>query len=160
MNEKKNNSFSGFGVGYVSVMMIFAVICLTILAVLSFHAADSGNALTERNAAFTAEYYAADAKAKQLLMKLDEAAFAGHQSSFFEDDFPALVSGYDGVSVTPVPDGFRVSYDTAINDRLSLSSEIIFYTTPLNGRRYDIIKWSSSSPDTQDSGPALWDGEF
>ena len=56
---------SGIGIGYVSVMMIFAVICLTILAVLAFQAASSDEKLSEKNTDFTHEYYAADTEAKK-----------------------------------------------------------------------------------------------
>ena len=49
MSRYAKNIRSGIGIGYVSVMMIFAVICLTILAVLAFQAASSDERLSEKN---------------------------------------------------------------------------------------------------------------
>ena len=48
MRKNDKLSSSALGVGYVSVMIIFAVICLTIFAVMSFSAASSSDGFNER----------------------------------------------------------------------------------------------------------------
>ena len=58
MNKKDRLNTSGLGVGYVSVMIIFAVICLTIFAVLSFSAASSSDGFNERSGDYLKQYYA------------------------------------------------------------------------------------------------------
>ena len=155
------NKLSNLGIGYVSVMMVFAVICLTILAVLSFQTADSGSALTERNAEYTQQYYEADSKAKHTLMQLDYAAAAALESGFFEDTFPELISDIDEVTCSPVPGGFAVKFTTELNDRLTLCAGAKFFSAPAKGgSRYEITEWKTASTGTEDNGPSLWDGEF
>ena len=51
--EKKGRSGGTVGVGYISIMLIFTVICLTIFAVLSFQAVYSSDKMTNRSDGFT-----------------------------------------------------------------------------------------------------------
>ena len=74
MNKKKRFFGSTVGVGYISMMLIFTVICLTILAVLSFQAVYSNDRVSSRSERFTQEYYDADMAAKRTLAQLDGIA--------------------------------------------------------------------------------------
>lgn len=151
---------SGIGIGYVSVMMIFAVICLTILAVLAFQAASSDEKLSERNSDFTREYYAADTKAKRILMELDNAAVAAAESPFFEDSFTEL-SAESGASLTRTADGFRAEYSVELNERLSLFVGAVFYSVPAahGGERFEIVEWrTASASESVDKPLNVWDG--
>ncbi len=158
MNKLK---ISNLSVGYITVIMVFAVICLTILAVLSFQTASSGNALTERNAEFNAQYYAADTKAKQTLMRLDNAAVTAAESGFFEDTFPSIAAEIEGVTVSPAMGGATVKFGTELNGRLTLSVSVKFFASPReNGSRYEITEWKTVSAADTDSGLDIWDGNF
>ncbi|MBQ9947959.1 MAG: hypothetical protein IJO91_06175 [Oscillospiraceae bacterium] len=157
MNKNKQG-FKGIGIGYVSIMMVFAVICLTILAVLSFQAADSSNTLTQRNSQFTHEYYAADIKSKEILMQLDNAALEACDSGFFEDVFPELAEKIGDVSITPLMDGYSAYYSIPLNNRLSLSVSVKFTDDP--DGRFEIQDWKTVSADSNNDGLNVWDGEF
>lgn len=151
----------GIGIGYVSVMMIFAVICLTILAVLAFQAACSDEKLSERNVEFTAEYYAADTEAKRILMELDNAALAAAESPFFEDTFAEL-SAASGAALTRTAEGLRAEYRVELNEKLSLSVGAVFYgdTSAHGGERFDIVEWRTvAAAENEDRPLNVWDGE-
>ncbi len=158
MDKRNKQGFKGIGIGYVSIMMVFAVICLTILAVLSFQAADSSNILTERNSQFTHEYYVADTKAKEILMQLDNAALEASDSGFFDDTFTELAQSIEGVSVSPTAGGFSARYSVQLNERLSLSVNVRF--SDLLSNRFEILEWKTISADSNSSGLNVWDGEF
>lgn len=157
--EKPKMRFSG-GVGYISIMLIFTVICLTIFAVLSFQAAYSNNRVIGRSEEYTQQYYDADASAKKTLSELDLLA-AGLQGEFsFDEKFSSAASNIDGVSVTAVPEGVRADYSVSINERQSLSVSVVFYRAAADAR-YRILSWRSDSSGSisGDDHPSVWDGE-
>lgn len=157
MNKK--NGTSGLGVGYVSVMIIFAVICLTIFAVLSFSAASSSDGFNERSGEYLKQYYAADSAAKSKLAELDGIARSAAETGFFEDEFEYAVSErVEGVSLKRTADGFSAVWTEKINDRQELSVEVSF--TSAGG--CEITKWKSRtiSTDSSDDHLGVWDGSF
>ena len=66
--EKRNNRQRpmGLNIGSASIIMLFAVLCLTVLAALSLLSANSQYALSERSAEVTRAYYAAEVKAAEI----------------------------------------------------------------------------------------------
>ena len=156
MNKKKRFFGSTVGVGYISIMLIFTVICLTILAVLSFQAVYSNDRVSSRSEIFTQEYYDADAAAKSTLAQLDLAAV---QAGFsFEESFMTAAAEIEGVSTAMVPGGVRADYSVRINDRQYLAVSVEFHADSSDGR-YDVLEWRSVTRDsTEESSPAVWDG--
>ncbi len=151
----------GMGVGYVSLVMIFSVICLTVLAVLSYQAAGANDILNEKSGRFTGEYYSADSSAKQTLCRLDEIALTS-TGGFFEDDFTALCGeALPEVRLRSVPEGVEASFTEPINDRLRLDVSVIFYSRPSDSR-YSITEWKSVSAaqDETDEALGVWDGSM
>lgn len=146
------------GVGYVSVMLIFAIICLTIFAVLSFKAAMSTDSFNERSGDFLRQYYAADTQAKETLSKLNDRMQAARGSMFFAEEFQAAASELDGVTVKQKADGFSASYEIPINDRQVLAVAIHFD----NDGKYSIEQWQNRdvSGETEESHLNVWDGTF
>ncbi len=155
--EKKK--FGGvIGVGYISIMLIFTVICLTIFAVLSFQAAYSNNQLSSRSEEFTQQYYSADLAAKNTLAELDRIAADAQNEFSFEDSFSEAASELDGISLTLVPEGVRADYSVEINERQMLSASVIFYSDPAE-ERYRIISWKNTSEEIPtDDHQSVWDG--
>ena len=158
MNRPKSKS-SGIGVGYVTVMIIFAVLCLTIFAVLSFRAAGSNDALNERAGNYLKEYYAADMSAKETLSRLDEIAEASRKTPFFSESFEEEAKKIEGVSVK-AENGIRTAELVAvINERQKLFASVTFSES---GSEYKINAWQSrtSSSDEDNPGLNVWDGTF
>ena len=158
MSKKNEAQNVGMGVGYVSVMLIFAVICLTIFAVLSFKAAISTDSFNERSGEFMRQYYAADTAAKETLSKLNDCAFEAKKSGFFEDLFMENAQKIEGVTVKQNQKGYSASYTVSINDRQELLVNIIFNE---NGE-YEITQWKRRNvpEENSDSHLGVWDGTF
>ncbi len=144
------------GVGYVSVMIIFASVCLTVFAVLSYRAAVSNDSFNRRSGDYLAQYYAADSKAKEILAKLDGMAYSARRSGFFEDSFEAASEELEGISLSRVRGGLSVEYSVTINEKQKLLVNVVF----LESGGYDISLWQSKtfSSDESDSHINVWDG--
>lgn len=164
MKDNKKSRFGGMGTGYITIIMLFAVISLTVLAVLSYQAASANDILNEKNSAFTLDYYEADSRAKAKLSVLDSASLAAMQSElnggFFEDEFAASCDEIGEITLLKRADGFTVEFTEEINERLRLEVSVIFYRMPRDGARYSITQWKMSATDTEnDSGHlGVWDG--
>lgn len=158
MDKKNGFKGAGLGVGYVSVMIIFAIICLTIFAVLSFRAASSNDAFNERSGEYLKQYYAADSLAKEKLARLNDIAYKAAKSDFFEDSFEMSAGEIEGVSLSKSPRGCEAKYSVVINDRQELVVIVDF--SAAGG--YNIIRWQSRviSSEESDSHPNVWDGSF
>lgn len=158
MRKKESSKGTGMGVGYVSVMLIFAVICLTIFAVLSFKAANSTDKFNERSGEYLKQYYAADTSAKEILSKLNDCAFEAKNSAFFEEEFEEAAQSIDGVSIKQTSGGVSASYSVSINERQTLAVSVVFN----GGGSYSIERWQSLNTAEEDSDSHLnvWDGTF
>lgn len=158
MRKNGESQKVGMGVGYVSVMLVFAVICLTIFAVLSFKAAMSTDSFNERSGEFMRQYYAADSAAKKKLSELNDCAFDARNSGFFEDVFAESAGNIEGVTVRSVQGGFSASFSVAINEQQELLVKVFF---DIDGY-YSIEQWRSSNnyEENSDSHIGVWDGTF
>ena len=156
MRKNSDPQKVGMGVGYVSVMLIFALICLTIFAVLSFKAAISTDSFNDRSGEFMRQYYAADTSAKKTLSKLNDCAFNAKASGFFEDAFTESAGNIEGVSVRPTPGGLFVSYSVAINEHQELLVNVVFDESG----KYSIKQWKSRNiyEENSDDHLGVWDG--
>lgn len=155
----KKNKLHGMGVGYVSVMLIFAVICLTVFAVMSFRAASANDGFNVRSGDYLKEYYAADSAAKSRLAELDGIAKNAAESGFFEDEFEAAAETIEGVTLTRIANGYSANWAVKINDRQELAVSVEF--TSDGG--CEITRWQSrtvSTEDSSDSHLGVWDGSF
>lgn len=154
----KREKVPGLGVGYVSVMIIFAIICMTIFAVLSFRAASSNDGFNERSGDFLKQYYAADSIAKARLAELDGIAREAAESGFFEDSFEELAGALDGVTLSRIGNGFSAGWSVKINDRQELYASASF--TSDGG--CEITRWQSRTLSSEESESHLgvWDGSF
>lgn len=63
----------GVGVGSASIVLIFAVLCLTVFSLISFVVAGNDKILVETESKFVLGYYEADALAERVLAELLEA---------------------------------------------------------------------------------------
>lgn len=158
MNGRKQQKNAGIGVGYITVMIIFAILCLTVFAVLSFRAAGSNDALNDRAGNYLKDYYAADMSAKEILSQLDEISFELKGSAFFAEGFEEAAGSIEGVSVKSLPNGCTAEYSVSINDRQSIFASVTFFD---NGD-YKINEWKNITNDTFEDDPGLnvWDGTF
>ena len=121
-NSKPSARSAGIGTGYLSIMMIFVVLCLTMLAALSFSAAESEKNFSDRSAEYTADYYAADLNSKRTLAQI-EAIAAGY-SDYSDFMFLSELDSIDGIEYATVRGGIEISWVTEINERQNIYSKI------------------------------------
>ncbi len=146
------------GTGYVTIMLIFALLCLTVFAVLSFQAAYADERLSARAQEYTQQFYTADSHAKEILAQLDGYAAQAAGSPFFAEEFALEAGGT--AAVTPCAEGARAAYSCEINERQSLSVCVTFFASP-DGGRYRIDRWQTTAQTDDEEAPlGVWDGSF
>ncbi len=126
------------GVGSVSLILIFCVLCLTIFSLLTLSFARSESALTQKLADSVQNYYAADMKATQALAELEQALSSGEQ--------PAIASGLE-MNYSQTDQGLLVSFLSHIDRQRSIAITAVYI-----GGSFDILRWQETenaywSPD-------------
>lgn len=150
---KNNTRPAGIGTGYLSLMMIFVILCLTMLAALSFSAAESERKYSEKSAAYTKAYYDADTLAKRTLAVVTETV--NNYTDYSDFMLLGELDGIEGITYESRPDGIDISWTTAINDRQSIYSEIRITDAGL-----EIIGWRTIQGDVPEEKPlGVWLGE-
>lgn len=113
------------GVGASSILLIMVVLCLTAFGVLTLVSARVDQKLTERTRNYMESYYAADARAQELISGVDAALAGG------EDPLKlAGVSRSGNTIVITVP----------MEEGQSLLAELAL-TGPASGTRYQLVKY-------------------
>lgn len=154
MNDaKKERKPAGIGSGYLSIMMIFVVLCLTMLAALSYSTASSENKYSEKSAEYTKSYYAADLEAKRTLAAVD-GVVSGYDD-YADFMLTAELDGMENIEYETVFDGIDVSWSTPINQSQSIFSRVRF-----SGGSFEIISWRTGSAAEAEEKPLnVWSGE-
>lgn len=131
MSEKR--SFRPAPVGASSLLVIFAVLCLTVFALLSVSTVRADQRLSDQALTAAEGYYEADCMAESILARLR----AG--------EVPAGVTGKDGV----------YTYACAVSDTQALVVE-----AAVDGEDYTILRWQvvSESQWQADDRLPVWNG--
>lgn len=121
-------------VGGSSLLIIFAVLCLTVFALLGLSTVQANSRLSDISAQAAADYYAADSAAETILARLR----AG--------ELP------DGVTA----DGDMYAYTCPISETQELRVEV-----RVNGAGWEILRWQavSAARESEENYLSLWDGE-
>lgn len=135
MDERR---FSTPAVGGSSLLVIFAVLCLTVFALLGLSTVQADGRLSDASAEAVSAYYAADCQAEAILARLR----AG--------DLP------EGVEETVTPEGRTCAYTCPISDTQLLAVEV-----RLEGTDYTVLRWQavSTADWAADETLDLWDGD-
>ena len=112
MRGREKRGFSVPVVGGSSLLVIFAVLCLTVLAMLSLSTARSSAELSRASADAAAAYYEADAQAEEILARLrggetPEGVTSGGDSTY-EYEVPISQTQALSVCVRAAEDGWTV----------------------------------------------------
>lgn len=133
MREK--HRISPPAVGGSALLVIFAVLCLTMFAMLSLSTVQADVRLSDKNADAVRNYYTADTQAEDLLARLRSGTIP------------------DGVTA----DGDVYSYVCRISDTQELQVEV-----RVDGAQdYQVLKWQAVSTTdwTADENLNVWNGE-
>lgn len=129
----KDDRFSPPAVGGISLLVAFAVLCLTVFALLSLSTVQAQSRLTDASLKTVEQYYAADGEAVRLLALL------------LSGESPEGVTDSNGI----------YSYACPISETQVLEVEV-----RLLGGNYEILRWQAvpNGQDGEESGFDLWDG--
>ena len=135
MDEKR---FSAPAVGGSSLLVIFAVLCLTVFALLGLSTVQADGRLSGASAEAVSAYYAADCRAEAILARLRAGELL------------------EGVEETVTPEGRTCAYTCPISDTQTLAVEV-----RLEGADYTVLRWQavSAADWTADETLDLWDGD-
>ena len=152
MREQKKSSFSPPALGGASLLVIFAVLALTVFALLSLSTVRADGRLSEAANASVQDYYAADCKAQAVLAWLRTGE--GRETLDLPEDFTlsTAISEYADRSETVY------SYALPISDTQELQVEV-----RVNGvNDYEILRWQAVPIGDwePDGGMELWDMEL
>ena len=151
MREQKKSSFSPPALGGASLLVIFAVLALTIFALLSLSTVRADGRLSEGSAQAVQDYYAADSKAQAVLAWLR----TGEGSPDVPDDFSITtsISEYGGGRRSETIH----SYTIPISDTQELQVEVL-----ADGTSYEVLRWQAVPVGDweTDEGIDLWDMEI
>ena len=106
------------GVGSASIVLIFAVLCLTIFALITFSVAEREKVLIEREAALVIGYYHADAIAEIFLAELlagsaaPDTSYITDKTTFWCDNLRAEIIDFS-VEIT---DTMQLAVSVAVED--------------------------------------------
>lgn len=131
--ERKRDSFSPPAVGGASLLVIFAVLCLTVFSLLSLTTVRADSKLSETSAQAVSDYYAADLKAQTILAQLRSG------------EIP------EGVTA----EGDQYTYVCPVSENLEL-----FVAVQISGDHFSILRWQERSCRTAefDEHLQVWDG--
>ncbi|MDR0904801.1 MAG: hypothetical protein LBN00_01275 [Oscillospiraceae bacterium] len=143
-NNERRPRPMGLNIGSASIIMLFAVLCLTVLSALSLLSANSQYTLAERSAEAAKAYYAADYKA----MEIYESVKSGDYSQV------------ETVSLDAPDDGNYVSvieYTVEIDEHQTLAVTLLQH----DDGSIDITEWKiiESGDWTPNDFFDLWSGE-
>ena len=130
----KKETFSPPVVGGSSLLVIFAVLCLTIFALLALSGVQANQRLADAAVQAASDYYQADCQAEQILAQLRQG------------ERPQGVQEQNGI----------YTYSCPISDTQALEVAV-----ELDGISYQILRWQAvSTAEWQpDDDLAVWDGE-
>lgn len=136
---------SGSGVGSASIVLVFAVLCLTIFALITYTSARANKALTEVEARTIKEYYEADTLAEHILAEI-----------LAMEVMPDIVLGVDINGYFDFDTGAEVAeFSCPISDKNELYVKIA-----MRPDSYDILSWRMRNVGDWQSDDSLnvWTG--
>lgn len=137
--SKPRERFSPPAVGGISLLVAFAVLCLTVFALLALTTVQADNRLADASAKAVTDYYAADCQAQEILARLRN----GERPEGVEFSGSGLL---------------HAQYVVPISDTQELQVSVILKGTA--DREYVIERWQAAPSVEWESDESLdlWDG--
>ncbi len=144
-NNNRNDRFSPPAVGGISLLVAFAVLCLTIFALLSLTTVRAEVRLADASADAVTEYYAADCQAQEILARLRNG------------EVPDSVTLVVTAETDGEPGSSQYTYACPISERQELQVNV---TINPDGT-YRVWEWKAvpSGEWEIDEELEIWDGE-
>lgn len=138
MPDREKKRFSPPAVGGISLLVVFAVLCLTVFALLSLSTVRADSGLGQASAQAVQDYYAADCAAQEILARLRQG-----------EKVEGVQAGTDAGEIS-------YAYTVPIGDSQALRVEVRF-----KGADYEILRWQTQAVGERDYDNSLhvWDGQ-
>lgn len=142
----KKESFAPPALGGSSLLVVFAVLALTVFALLSLSTVRADVRLGDAAARAVTGYYQADCQAQEILVRLRSGETPVEVTSHMED------SWHDPWMV-------RYTYAVPISDTQELQAEVLVNSADGS---YSVLRWEAASVGELefDNGLDVWDGEI
>ncbi len=142
MAERDRSDRSPPALGGSALLVVFAVLCLTVFALLSLATVRADKRLGDASAQAVQDYYAADCAAQEILARLR----SGEEP--------------EGVTFTRNGETLYAEYACPISDTRELQVQVL-----LKGAAdadYEIVRWQTAAVEVWefDDSLELWDGEM
>ena len=142
----KKESFAPPALGGSSLLVVFAVLALTVFALLSLSTVRADVRLGDAAARAVTGYYQADCQAQEILARLRSRETPVEVTSHMEDSWhdPRMV---------------RYTYAVPISDTQELQAEVLVNSADGS---YSVLRWEAASVGELefDNGLDVWDGEI
>lgn len=134
----------GIGVGSVSLILLFSVLCLTVFALLTLYVSKSDSELAKKLADSTTAYYEADTRAERVLAELEPLITQGKR--------PELI---DGVAISYSDSDSVFSYICPLDQRRGLAVTVSF------GSELTVMEWRVALTEewTPEDSIRVWSGD-
>ena len=147
MPVKREERFSPPAVGGISLLVVFAVLCLAVFALLALTTVQADKRLADASAKAVSDYYTADCAAQEILARL-----RGGETP-------------EGVELTvELGDGiYTARYAVPISDRQVLQVEVELTEDWTDyGWRYQVVRWQAvpTGEWEGDQSLNLWEGSM
>ena len=144
-NDKRS---AGIHVGSASIIMIFAVLCLTVFSTLSYVTANQEYRLAQKSALAMEQYYAADWQCEVYYEQIYDLLKAGIAAK----DLPQ----YLDVEVTETGTAAFIDYAVDIDERQQLQVRLAAEEGALRTEMWAV---TAKAPHAYSDEIAVWDGE-
>ncbi|MDD5936961.1 MAG: hypothetical protein PUC65_15595 [Clostridiales bacterium] len=153
---KQKNSYH-MNIGGASILLILAIFALTVFAVLSLRASYHEVKMSEKTRDTIEEYYAADAKAEEILMQISET-LKQQEGAIDFSSLSEKLSGIDSLEIDEITHILTYTVSMNYNSTLEIKLKL-----PINAREgVKVHSWrmlSTEQGDYDDSGVEdIWDG--
>ena len=147
--NRRDDKRPGFNVGSASIIMVFAVLCLTIFSVLSLITANSDLRLSMRAAKSIEDFYLAEYLAETKVIDIKEKLAGGSTPQ-------SLVSSVDGIKIEKQGNKDVISFVQTVDDKRDIHIALICETD----MRLTVSEWRLLPNDNwnPDSGVEVWSG--
>ena len=137
---------SGIGVGSASIVLVFAVLCLTVFSLITFVVAGNEKSLVDAKAKLVTGYYDADTLAELILADILAA-----------DNIPEVVRGVE------INTGFNEQFNAEATYFLCDISEskALYVSLLIQNDSFDILSWRMYDKEGWESDESIivWTGE-
>ena len=147
----KERKMPFLGIGAASIVLVLAIVCLSVFAVLTFSSAKGDYSLSQKNLDRTSAYYQASNAANEKVGAIDEKLWKLYRKSKGKKDYMKKVrrsfAKMKGISYNTKKK--TIEFQESISEKQQLSITLkIDYPKKKDDPCYEVIKWKKEAVGT------------